>query len=791
MTNPEWKLILTDKSTTAEQVDAVANPVFLNTWPTIETENIAVGTKQPTVKKVHAFLDSHDEPSGANKFDRAPVYAIIGCGFSATVDRATLSKKDIAGLDIVHIGFPDPWSGYVNHDMNQARELLTLPGYLKQPPQASKNSRTTPQERWLPSNEFASINAEERVRLIGNPKTELYQAGVVNIETIAEGENGAGLFKINLTDEHAPIIAEKVDILTGTGQQRILKPIAEDKRNGINMPEHLWLEYLTPVKMDAKKEAKPKVVSAEMYVRKTCLPVENGLVCITGSSPASIQAMEHALCEDGCTAPPAKGGVMVESNTVNNGFLPIGRLDNHGRDEFGNPFPLYRENPPQGPILPEREHVWFAEGYRIDTAQPLTIEHKTVFSNVLDKDIEDGMLLVTFRESGKAKRLVNNKREDGGTLVYGKFHQVVLGTGRLRAQDPGTRKLDRETGSAMDLAWTYKDKLQAINVGLNFPVGLEYSEDYESSSGTRKKRLRILGAAGINNPKFSEQLNAMGQSKIRAFESFLPAQARVNGEGVTLAGHTVAWANGFYELGSDTKRNNNINTATIGELESINSDLADAIYKARGFRIGPFISQRQTSHALEVFKYLDGKTAIDPAELAVAKNIKKLQDKTQALEDRYAELEQENATLQAESDTLRQIPNPTPAEGTKPKTNDATIKNNMIEMGRNQKKSGKIQDNIKELRKETGKMSVFHFMNADDWLFYSDDNWGKILDNRTKLASLFNITYVESDWTTLDSKTFSAFSFRPHEYIEQDASKLVGGIDRLGVEGFTDNYFND
>src|SRR6266568_2255714 len=65
-----------------------------------------------------------------------PYYVIVGRGPAAICNHATLrksktkTKKDlIGGYRVLHIGFPDSWNEYVDHDMGQAPRLLGLPGY--------------------------------------------------------------------------------------------------------------------------------------------------------------------------------------------------------------------------------------------------------------------------------------------------------------------------------------------------------------------------------------------------------------------------------------------------------------------------------------------------------------------------------------------------------------------------------------------------------------------------------------------------------------------------------------
>ncbi len=92
-------------------------------------------------KIINAFLNAsgQEREAGTNTVNDPPCYAIIGRGFAATVDHATLvqstewSKERLGKLPVVHIGFADPWRSYHPHNMNQELELLTLPGYANQP----------------------------------------------------------------------------------------------------------------------------------------------------------------------------------------------------------------------------------------------------------------------------------------------------------------------------------------------------------------------------------------------------------------------------------------------------------------------------------------------------------------------------------------------------------------------------------------------------------------------------------------------------------------------------------
>jgi len=596
-----WLLTLRDpnRPPAAGTFPADANP------PDPSAEHGSAEQQQQQPKAVHAYLQSFRDPQEATKLntvDQPPVYAIIGRGFAATVNRSTLQSEwgrtRIGALQVVHIGYPDPWRRYVSHNMNQDVELLTLPGYKFQEP--LDGVPLPPAQRYLDSKHFAKINADQQGLYFSE---EVIPSGVTKIEKRDPH------YVIHL-DDGRTIVAGKIDICTGTGQQTLIKPLAQDPGYGVDMTEELWVEYFDP-------SPDKRVFAAEMYVLDNIRPVAGGYVCVTGASPAGIQAMEHALCEDRGGGGPVAAGLLVASRTMNDGFPAIGRLDDHAQDADGNPLPV-RQGLARGSLFPTRSKVCFAEAYKIESIQPITHDHIAVFGagEVSEADIGQ-TLLVTFRTNRGTQRLVDSNRHDLGPLVYGKFHQVVIGSGRTRGgrQDP-----EKELGSALDLVWDFHrdfDNIPFPDAAGDFPLGLQ----------TGDGAVRILGAAGINNPKFLRGLerNELGLTALGMYERSLPAQARVNGEGVTLAGATIAWANRFYELSHfqipfrDGGLYLNVNVATLAQLEARLgqmasettrdiSQLARDIYYARHERVGPFMSKHQLAHAAEYFEWARERT---------------------------------------------------------------------------------------------------------------------------------------------------------------------------------------
>jgi Skp family chaperone for outer membrane proteins len=759
MSEPDWKLTV-KKNVTAKQIEQEVAKYLRTDWigssnsPFLKYDQkyrpgMEVGKEQPTIKQVHAFLESHDSDKGLATIDGPATYAIIGCGFSATENRATLQNRDIGGSQIVHIGFPDPWDGYVKHNMNQAVELNTIPGYFHQEEITSnKYPDTTPQKRWLPSNVFADLTKEERNRFIKDGTDKLYKAGVVSIT------NEADHFLIQLNDDRPnEVKAQKVDILIGTGQQKILKPAAmetvkRNKKYSIEMPLSLWEEYINP-----RKTNTPRVVSAEMYVRNTCKPATGGLFCVTGASPASIQAMEHALCQDdgnSIDSPGSnkmQGGVMVNSAQVNGGFLPIGRLDEHARVEGLNgqleSLPKFRASPPSPTkkVYPSQDNVWFAEGYRIASIIYFTPELKAFFNEPII-----GKLLVTFKESGSEISVVNNQKENAEDILYGMFDQVILGTGRLNDK---AAKDNEITGSSFALVPGDVKNLEVINSDMDLPVGMQNGE-------SEVLRVRILGAAGLNALK---QIKPDDFKAIIDYENTLPAQARVNQEGVTLSGHTIAWANKFYTLTGEEEgavKNNNINTVTPKELLMVcpNETFVSEVIATRSYRIGPFINAHQAIHAIAVYRHWTQRRIdngldeeFDAKQSSITRELKEINDSLKKLNTELKKLQNELKSAVDSSPIEENI-----------KEKEKKIKAKETEKRSKEAENTQISVDLQDM--------IISCINYDKLLCQENIDLDLIYGDETGRANIEALTKQEKGY-------IEQLTFRPGYYIVNGENKLI------------------
>jgi hypothetical protein len=333
-----------------------------------------------------------------------------------------------------------------------------------------------------------------------------------------------------------------------------------------------------------------------MYVAGDQQFMPGGSVLITSAaSPAGIQAGEHALGLDKQglldKGPKAAELVMVGSAKMNDGFTPIGRLDAMARTADG-PLRTRLETNPGDALYPTDERVWFGEHYRVTSVEVLSNKHINEYlradgSKPLTR-ADKGKLFVTF-SGGAGLRpgapIDQPVKEAEPKLEFGVFDQVVFNTGRNRG-GRGSHKDDavKEPGSAMELVWSFKDSLTAIRWedSYDFPVGLQ----------TPDKRLRILGAAGINNPVYKGEAGANNFRE--AYHESLPWQARVAWEGVTLAGVTIAIANGYW----DGAYNPNLNTATLGDLtKMLGGPAAKAVHAMRHMRVRPLTSKAEATLA--------------------------------------------------------------------------------------------------------------------------------------------------------------------------------------------------
>lgn len=558
--------------------------------------------KETDPTTVHAFISSWNKTSKSevNTYNDEPFYVIIGCGFAATVDHATLDqtrwgRTRTGQYRILHIGFPDPWQIYHPHDMNQEFELLVLPGYLHQP----RESETAEEGRWLRSPAFARVNQEE-FEGCWPRRPETIAAHVTKISKAGE------FYRIHFQETDKQILAAKIDICAGPGQTRV----PDESPTGIKLSSDLKKQFTSPPNVD-DPDWVPQIVTATNFTRENAKVAAGGLVLVSGRGPAAAQALERALEEDGAKE------VLWATKDINGGFPPTMRLDRLVRvDDSGilKPLPV-RLDFPKGKLYPADANVWIANGYEVRDVRPLT---PTLIAEKGLKDIEGTPLtveslqlgplapvLVTFTTGTEA---VASDKAQLPPFLYGVFHQVVI------AQ--GLQDTPNEPGSPIvlvkELLVSGDETLEPYFPGSQdkSPEGAttkEESQNFKSGVGLRTKdgKIRVLGAAGHGN-SLMRTLGGDASKTLGNFQDTLPAQARINFQGVTLSALTIAHANHWFDdYGGKFSRNgnNNPNTATFEELERhIGTERARALIEVRICRIRPFQTWQQLAQACAYWK---------------------------------------------------------------------------------------------------------------------------------------------------------------------------------------------
>jgi hypothetical protein len=554
--------------------------------PTREQRNLFAGPDQ-SVHTVHAFVSCWDDAEAeVNSFATKPRYVIIGNGFAATVDHATLRQtkfgvERIGGKEVLHIGYPDPWGKYHPHDMNQYLELLTLPGYKNQAVEADVTA--SGRGRWLWSPHFAKRTAEEIETIKEyDTDTKVLPGQVLKIEKTAQN------FRIFVRppgareNQAVQVLASKIDICTGPGQTRV----APNGPGGFTRPEELETEYTSPPGIDAD-DWYPQLITASSYTRENAKTIAGGLVLVTGAGPAAAQAVERAL-EEGA------GHILWTPSSIHQAFPPTLRLDDlvkvdlHPAVNRWGTLPV-RLGFPAGALklVPARDNVWITEKeYRIIRIEYLTAEKILERSLTTHNDqpllpaafaIQDGNardvtpLLVTFARDGYC---IGSDGVQTQQFHYGVFHQVVTAK--------GLQDTVNEPGSAFMLL---KDLISSGSVTLE-PIIWHRSQDCALGLQSTDGRIRLLGASGHGN-KLMKSLAGGPTTVLESYQSSLPAQARIALQGVTVSGVTIAHANRYFP--DKTAVNPNVNTAMLRELKDTFGDrLGKLIHTVRSYRIRPF-----------------------------------------------------------------------------------------------------------------------------------------------------------------------------------------------------------
>ncbi|MCH8150051.1 MAG: hypothetical protein IH987_19070 [Planctomycetes bacterium] len=567
-----------------------------------------------------AFVSAAGSEKEVNTVNIPPYYVIIGRGFSAIVNHSTLlqsewGKKRLGGCEVVYLGFPDPWQGYVTHNMNQDAMLLIHPGFLN-PNEGHRNIEDFLTD-WLPSNEFAGITKNE-VAEIKRKKDPGLRPGFVTKVTEESGDTG--LYEIEYYDEESiaqwhdtvrdriqsredlgsieattlprkKMRAKYVDICSGPGLAKVVD-IGFPKQGGyeILMEPHLVLEYL---KLSPNKQ---RIFAGSDYVRSFTKVPGGTRVCIQGlNTPAGVQAMERAFGLDSSDG-DAEHVFGFASAGLETAFPPGGRLDGLAGFAQGESLPPRAKFPDQKVLYPGADlrgkKVVFGHGYRISEIKEIKRADVDAFAGLLNDDV--GALLVRFRASGKMNPIVNTFSEateqgpkDEVLFEYGVFDQVVICAGQQIGQD--------EPGSPLAIIKDLSNNFEDLKIIDRF-VGADYPHPMGLWMGGTNPdpKIRVLGGAAHGSRIMAKNFNDKLQ-RLKDYELTLPMQAFVVQRGVTLAAVTIAQANHYFNSGY---RSRNVNTGEYADLSEVCSSESADIEIVRGKSRNGFANADELALAL-------------------------------------------------------------------------------------------------------------------------------------------------------------------------------------------------
>lgn len=542
-----------------------------------------------------------------NTFWRPVVpYVIIGNGVAATVDHTTLrqtgwGRSRVGWGDVVHIGFQDPWAHYNKHEMGQFPHLLGLPGYeqrpllggpddvgredVSQPRDSTKLAGDTRNERRRLDDQVTRNTGEDR-RYIPWCVLVIVPRGVT---TLPDSVRGALLregvkerfLDLLLSEEHpydAPryrlllsssrgylawYYADKIDICTGAGKARavdetmVSSAIYEATRTRIWEPVETW---------DEDRCNRTILTGTEGLYRETNWGIGKRY-CVMGSGGVGVNMIERA-------GQTEKWVDWLATKTLHDSF-PIGRNDillkqpdNEGPAErYGQVMRMndfdYGRKVPTTTILPANVKWRFGQACDVASVTRVEARLKVVFKST---------------EGGSAIRDSHGQRSafDAGALAFSDQYEPPEVDRNPSHYDRLIRCAGqdiRDVGQAEKVAALLS--LVPIVAGADKRmVGLQ----------TADGSIRVLGAAGTGNAALVDA-NDAAVKNMRAYHDTLPAQGRIMFVGFVFSSLNVAMANHYFNAGfvGASKRNFNVNTMSVEELEEVLEDqaLAAKIIKDR------------------------------------------------------------------------------------------------------------------------------------------------------------------------------------------------------------------
>jgi hypothetical protein len=527
----------------------------------------------------------------------APVYVIVGNGFSAVVNHVTLRLSDfgkarLGRAQVIHIYEKNPWFTYFSHDMGQWTDLLTLPGFHFTPPGGTS-------DRFLASNEFAINTGRELDAVIkSNPSVQMQPGRIEKIERAKDNK-----FAITLTKVKKPIIADYVDVCSGPGEDRIVEQ-AKNKKAAFDFTKREILFDKVLLKEYNDPNPVGRVVSAQAYMNGVARR-RGGSVCIFGAGALTAGCVEVAR-RTGCQAI----FWVAARRPVNVSFAPGRRYDALARQQDGKQLP-WRQGPPpnQELLIPYPKELKFGEGFKVarvsvtgkkrtlsadlSDQQDASDDDKSEDDSVDDQAAKEKLIKIEFalgtpqgRSSRRFVDAANPKAKEPKFIVVDQL--VISASSQVDDDEPGSTAFlvknvrAKEPGGKFLPIKPPAPHARVPGIG-QVTFGLQ----------TKDEKFRILGTAALTHrDRMAEEgAGTPPDSRLMLYEKSLPDQARVGLVGITMSAAAVAQCNGFFQKNA----NDCLNIAHPGELLSVwGTENGNAAYNARRQRIDPFNPEQRS-----------------------------------------------------------------------------------------------------------------------------------------------------------------------------------------------------
>ncbi len=514
-------------------------------------------------------------------------YVIVGRGPAAIINHTTLrqtefGKKRIAGLPVMHVGFANPWTKYMQHGMGQPPRLLNLPGFEKHPDDITHDAgldskhfgqcvedeynrlesrygeKVLTEESWV-----VWIQSKSLEKMGNDTEDELEKDGMptsfldIMVEKLAEKfQSETAYFRV-LVMKPKPanelkkedllfIYASNVDICTGPGRPIVIPPGKGDTDECKKARTAAWLSPETWTGGWGEELKARKVLNGVDSIRDEITWTANERVCVTAGGGVGLNAAERARNND-CKLDWFGRNTLMETfaNPRNDTILrhpTANRLLIPG--ESRKP-PLVWTQDDQ--IIPCKNDLRYGYGAALDKTELVNTKVKVTLK------------VADAKKATKIKDYFNEQVGFSGTTMWDFSPQY-----KVHINQEPSELYDRlvipngQASKALGHAYYFARHLRffPITIKLGQMIGL----------GTLDKRIRVLGAAAqtYDNYGVLQRKATMDGEKMWLYWDSLPVSAVP--DGFIFSGANIALANEFF---SSKKPNKNVTTASQDEMLEI------------------------------------------------------------------------------------------------------------------------------------------------------------------------------------------------------------------------------